>query len=76
MYYFLGLVSTGIGGRYDFLVYLLLMIVFIYMILKKGKIIIPKQIGLLIIVLFSITYTFISTIINQQKIDLFLWSIR
>ena len=52
MYYFLGLVSTGIGGRYDFLVYLLLMIVFIYMILKKGKIIIPKQIGLLIIVLF------------------------
>lgn len=72
MYYFLGLVATGIGGRYDFLVYLLLMIVFIYMILKKGKIIIPKQIGLLIIVLFSITYTFISTIINQQKIDLFL----
>ena len=69
MYYILSLISTGIGGRYDILIYIFFFIIFIYMMLKR-KIIIPKEINLLILIAFCSTYTIISSI--NQDITFFL----
>lgn len=71
MYYFLCFVTAGVGGRYNILVYLLFFIIFIYMIIKKKKIIIPKEINLFFLIAFSITYIAISTVINQQEVSAF-----
>lgn len=69
MYYILSFISTGIGGRYDILIYIFFFIIFIYMMLKR-KIIIPKEINLLILIVFCITYTIINSF--YQEITFFL----
>ncbi len=69
MYYILGLISTGIGGRYDILVYIFFFVILIYMILKK-KIIIPKGINFFILIAFCIIFMVISSF--KQEVTIFL----